>query len=66
MVALNSERLPYYWPMWPALGMVIMVLAAVLFQDSPGRREVRQRQRELGREDRDRRRHDRRGRPGPE
>lgn len=30
-VSISSGRLAYYWPMWPALGMVIMLLAVFVF-----------------------------------
>ncbi|HHV20605.1 MAG TPA: DUF1707 domain-containing protein [Propionibacterium sp.] len=30
---LSSGTLYYYWPMWPALGMVIMVLSTMVFGD---------------------------------
>lgn len=48
--SISSGRLLYYWPMWPALGMIITVVAAVTFgRPNPDRRRER-------REERDRRR----------
>lgn len=29
--SIGSGELIYYWPMWPSLGMVIMVLAVIMF-----------------------------------
>lgn len=42
----------YYWPMWPALGMAIMVLSTMVFGDSAKRneREIRHRERKERRE----------------
>lgn len=43
---ISSGSLLYYWPMWPALGMAITVLATMIFgdpnkaQDRKGRREL--------------------------
>ena len=36
--SLGSGRLNYYWPMWPALGMAIMVLSTMLFGDAEKQR----------------------------
>lgn len=54
--SITSGTLIYYWPMWPALGMAIMVLSTMLFGKSERDRELRREQRELRREDRDERR----------
>lgn len=35
MVSITSGQLTYYWPMWPALGMAIMLLATFVFQREP-------------------------------
>lgn len=44
-VSISSGQLTYYWPMWPLLGMVIMLLAVFVFQRDPKERDQ---QRELG------------------
>ncbi|WP_432558932.1 DUF1707 SHOCT-like domain-containing protein [Granulicoccus sp. GXG6511] len=51
--SLSDGTLGYYWPMWPALGMAILVLTTMVFggqekrQDREIQRQERQRRREL-------------------
>lgn len=44
--SISSGSLIYYWPMWPALGMAIMVLSTIVFADpNKPRHERRERKR---------------------
>lgn len=41
VTSLTSGTLIYYWPIWPALGMVIAILAAIVFgKDDDRHREL--------------------------
>ncbi len=49
--SISSGQLIYYWPMWPALGMIITVIAAVTFgKPNPDRRRQRRAERDRRRE----------------
>lgn len=43
--SITSGHLTYYWPMWPALGMAIMLLAALVFPKDEEESESRDRNR---------------------
>lgn len=42
-ISISAGQLTYYWPMWPALGMVIMLLAVFMFRQDPQEPEQRRR-----------------------
>lgn len=44
--SISSGVLLYYWPMWPFLGMVIMVLSTMMFGKSQQQREEELRKKE--------------------
>lgn len=50
--SISSGQVIYYWPMWPALGMAIAVLASVLL-GNPDRNSTRDRNRDRRRDRRE-------------